>query len=114
MFAEAQANRIWYHLMGIGLVDPVDDLRLTNPASHPELLDALTDELIASVFSLKHLIRTIVLSRTYQLASEFEPGQLGEEEQYDERLFARAVVRRLTAEQLLDAQSQVLGQPARF
>lgn len=114
MFAEAQANRIWYHLMGIGLVDPVDDLRLTNPASHPELLDALTDELIASGFSLKQLVRTIVLSRTYQLASEFEPGQLGEEEQYDERLFARAVVRRLTAEQLLDAQSQVLGVPARF
>lgn len=114
MFAKAQANRIWYHLMGIGLVDPVDDLRLTNPASHPELLDALTDQLIASGFSLKQLIRTIVLSRTYQLASEFAPGQLGEEEQYDQRLFARAVVRRLTAEQLLDAQSQVLGLPARF
>jgi len=113
-FAEAQANRIWYHLMGIGLVDPVDDLRLTNPASHPELLDALTDELIASGFSLKHLVRTIVLSRTYQLASELDPSQFGENEQYDERLFARAVVRRLTAEQLLDAQSQVLGLPARF
>jgi hypothetical protein len=114
MFAEAQANRVWYHLMGIGLVDPVDDLRLTNPASHPELLDALTDRLIASGFSLKQLVRTIVLSRTYQLSSEFDPTQLGYEEQYDERLFARAVVRRLTAEQLLDAQSQVLGLPARF
>lgn len=114
LFAEAQTNRIWYHLMGIGLVDPVDDLRLTNPASHPELLDALTDEWIASGFSLKHLVRTIVLSRTYQLASEFDPTQLGEDEQYDERLFARAVVRRLTAEQLLDAQSAVLGLPARF
>ncbi len=114
LFAEAQANRIWYHLMGIGLVDPVDDLRLTNPASHPELLDALTDQLIATEFSLKHLVRTIVLSRTYQLASEFDPSQLGYEEQYDQRLFARAVVRRLTAEQLLDAQSQVLGLPARF
>lgn len=114
LFAAAQANRIWYHLMGIGLVDPVDDLRLTNPASHPELLDALTDELISSGFSLKHLVRTIALSRTYQLASEFDPGQIGDEEQYDERLFARAVVRRLTAEQLLDAQSHVLGLPARF
>ena len=114
MFAEAQTNRIWYHLMGIGLVDPVDDLRLTNPASHPELLDALTDELISSGFSLKHLVRTIVLSRTYQLASELDPSQLGEDEQYDERLFASAVVRRLTAEQLLDAQSQVLGLPAHF
>lgn len=114
MFAEAQTNRIWYHLMGIGLVDPVDDLRLTNPASHPELLDALTDEWVASDFSLKHLVRTIVLSRTYQLASEFDPSQLGEDEQYDERLFARAIVRRLTAEQLLDAQSAVLAVPARF
>lgn len=114
MFAEAQANRIWFHLMGIGLVDPVDDLRLTNPASHPELLDALTDELIASGYSLKHVVRTIVLSRTYQLASEFDGGQVGEDEQYDERLFAKAIVRRLTAEQLLDAQSHVLGLPARF
>src|SRR5690606_1196283 len=47
-FARAQANRIWYHLMGRGLVEPVDDLRLTNPASHPELLEALADELIES------------------------------------------------------------------
>ena len=114
MFAEAQANRIWYHLMGRGLVEPIDDLRLTNPASHPELLVMLADELIANDFSLKHLVRTIVLSRTYQLASELDDSQLGETEQYDERLYARAVVKRLSAEQMLDAQSHVLGLPAAF
>lgn len=114
MFAEAQANRIWYHLMGLGLVEPVDDLRLTNPASHPGLLTRLADEMVENNFSLKHLVRTIVHSRTYQLASEFDETQLGEAEQYDERLFARAVVRRLTAEQLLDIQSHVLGLPATF
>lgn len=114
LFATAQANRIWYHLMGAGLVDPVDDLRPTNPASHPALLARLADELVASGFSLKHLVRTIVLSRTYQLASEIDDSQWGEDEIYDQRLYARAVVRRLPAEQLLDAQSQVLALPARF
>ncbi len=114
MFAEAQANRIWYHLMARGLVEPIDDLRLTNPASHPELLSRLADELVENDFSLKHLVRTIVLSRTYQLASELDESQLGEGEQYNERLYARAVVKRLAAEQILDAQSHVLGSPAKF
>lgn len=113
MFAAAQTNRIWYHLMGLGLVEPVDDLRLTNPASHPELLEKLTDELIEHNFSLKHLVRTIVSSRTYQLASELEEASM-DEHQYDDQLYARAVVRRLSAEQLLDAQSHVLGLPASF
>lgn len=112
MFAESQANRIWYHLMGSGLVDPVDDLRPTNPPSHPELLTRLADELVQNDFSLKHLVRTIVLSRTYQLASRWPDDR--EPESYDQRLYARAVVRRLTAEQILDAQSHVLGLPAAF
>lgn len=114
LFAKAQANRIWFHLMGIGLVDPVDDLRLTNPPSHPELLERLADELVANRFSLKHLVRTIVLSRTYQLSSEFDDAQLGVAEQYNERYFARVVLRRRPAEQIIDIQSQVLGIPARF
>lgn len=115
MFAEAQANRIWYHLMGAGLVDPVDDLRLTNPASHPELLARLADELIRGGYSLKHLVRTIVLSRSYQVASAAagSPGT-GPESTLDPRLYASAIVRRLSAEQLLDAQSQVLALPASF
>ncbi len=114
LFAKAQANRIWFHLMGIGLVEPVDDLRLTNPPSHPELLERLADELVANHFSVKHLVRTIVLSRTYQLDSKFDETQLGAAETYDERLYAKAVVRRRTAEQILDIQSQILGLPARF
>ncbi len=114
LFAKAQVNRIWFHMMGIGLVEPVDDLRLTNPPSHPDLLERLADELISHRFSVKHLIRTIVLSRTYQLASDFDDTQLGENEQYDERLYAKAVVRRRPAEQVLDMQSQVLGLPAQF
>ncbi|MEX1039594.1 MAG: DUF1549 and DUF1553 domain-containing protein [Pirellulaceae bacterium] len=113
MFAEAQTNRIWYHLMGLGLVEPVDDLRLTNPASHPQLLEKLTDELIENNFSLKHLVRTIVSSRTYQLSSDLDEASLGGQH-YDDQLYAKAVVRRLAAEQLLDAQSHVLGLPASF
>lgn len=114
MFARAQVNRIWYHIMGVGLVEPVDDLRATNPPSHPELLEKLTDQLIENDFSLKHLVRTIVNSRTYQLDSELDRSQLGQGEALDARLLAQAVVRRLTAEQLLDAQSQVLDVPAQF
>jgi hypothetical protein len=113
MFAEAQANRIWYHVMGRGLVEPVDDLRLTNPASHPELLARLTDELVAGNFSLRHLVRTIVLSRTYQLSSEFHQPQ-AEKVSYDDQMYGRAIIRRLTAEQILDAQSHILGIPATF
>jgi hypothetical protein len=113
MFAKTQANRIWFHLMGIGLVDPVDDLRLTNPASHPKLLERLADELVANDYSVKHLVRTIVLSRTYQLASDF-PGTQGDPNGYAPQMFGRAVIRRLTAEQILDAQSHVLGLPAEF
>jgi hypothetical protein len=112
MFAQTQANRIWYHLMGAGLVDPIDDLRLTNPASHPQLLRRLADEWVRSGFSLKRLVRTIVNSRSYQLASE--GGDSESVAGYDERLYARAIVRRLSAEQLLDAQSQVLGLAANF
>jgi hypothetical protein len=113
MFAESQVNRIWYHLMGAGLVEPVDDLRLTNPASHPELLTRLADEFIAGDFRLKPLVRKIVLSRTYQLKSKLDQADLPEHE-YEERLFARSVMKRLTAEQILDAQSHLLGLPAKF
>lgn len=113
MFLETQVNRIWYQLMGVGLVDPIDDLRATNPASHPDLLNQLVDQWIADEFRLKPLIRTILLSTTYQLAAEFDSPQL-EANEYDERLFARAVIKRLTAEQIADTQSQVLDLPANF
>lgn len=111
-FAKAQTNRIWYHLMGRGLVVPVDDLRATNPASHPELLQALTDDFIEHGFSLRHLVKRIVLSRTYQLSAIV--AEADAEQIHDARNYDRAIVRRLSAEQLLDAQSQVLGVPAKF
>jgi hypothetical protein len=106
LFARVQANRIWYHLMGRGIVEPIDDFRATNPPSHPELLEALAKELIAGGFALRHLARTILRSRAYQLSSG--PNETNQD---DEAGFSRALVRRLTAEQLLDAQSQVLEAP---
>jgi hypothetical protein len=111
-FAKAQTNRIWYHLMGRGLVVPVDDLRATNPASHPELFEALTDDFVEHGFSLRHLVKRIVLSRTYQLSAIV--AEADAEQIHDERNYDRAIVRRLSAEKLLDAQSQVLGVPAKF
>lgn len=113
-FAKVQANRIWSHLMGQGLVEPVDDLRLTNPASHPELLEALTDELIESNFNVRQLVRRIVLSRTYQLSAIAASTGMESEPAYDAQNYDRALVQRLTAEQLLDAQAQVLGVSAQF
>ncbi|MBM3837292.1 MAG: DUF1553 domain-containing protein [Verrucomicrobia bacterium] len=108
-FARVQANRIWFHLMGRGLVEPIDDFRATNPPSHPELLDALARDFIEHGFDLRHLVRVIVASRTYQLSSE--PNESNAD---DEANYSHVLVRRLTAEQLLDAQSQVAGVPLRF
>src|SRR5205085_12027165 len=68
-FARAVANRYWAHFFGRGIIDPLDDMRVTNPPSNPELLDALAQNLIENKFSLKELIRTIVKSRTYQLSA---------------------------------------------
>ena len=108
-FARAQANFVFYHLLGRGLVEPIDDFRLTNPASLPLLLEALADDLATSRFDLGHLVRTIMNSRTYQLAAV--PNDTNSS---DETNFSRAIVRRLPAEMLLDAQCQVLGVPAKF
>lgn len=106
MFARMQVNRIWYHLMGRGLVDPVDDFRASNPPSHPELLEALAKDFAAHGFDLRHSLRLITGSRTYQLAAE--PNATNGD---DETNFARGLVRRLTAEQLLDSLSAVLATP---
>jgi hypothetical protein len=102
-FARAQVNRIWFHLLGRGLVDPVDDFRATNPPSHPELLDELSADFVAHGFDLRHVIRTITGSRVYQLSAE--PNETNRD---DEANFARAAERRLAAEPLLDAICQVL------
>jgi hypothetical protein len=108
-FAGAQANRIWFHLMGRGLVDPIDDFRATNPASHPELLAELAQDLRSSGFDLRHLARRIVRSQAYQLSS-----LVNDSNRDDDANFARALIRRLEAEQLLDGLSRVIGVAPRF
>ncbi|MDB6034440.1 MAG: hypothetical protein JWM16_4778 [Verrucomicrobiales bacterium] len=109
LFARAQVNRIWYNVMGRGLVDPIDDFRPTNPASHPALLDALTKDFIAHKFDVRYLITLIMNSRAYQLSSE--PMTTNSD---DEINYSHTLPRRLSAEQLFDSQHQILGVPARF
>ena len=108
-FARAQVNRIWYHLMGRGLVDPVDDFRITNPPSHPELLDALAKDFVAHHYDVRYLIRLIMGSQVYALSSEPNDTNAADEINY-----SHVVPRRVTAEQLLDAQHEVIGLPAEF
>jgi hypothetical protein len=108
-FARAVANRYWSYFFGRGIVDPVDDMRVTNPPSNPELLDALAKELVDHNYSLKHLIKVIVKSRTYQLSAF--PNQWNK---HDKKAFARFYPRRMTAEVLYDALCQVTGSPPAF
>jgi hypothetical protein len=108
-FARAVANRYWAHFFGKGLVDPVDDMRVTNPPSNPELLDALAQELIQNKYSLKHLVKILVKSRTYQLSAM--PNEFNKQ---DKKAFARYYPRRMGAEVLYDAVSQVTNSPANF
>ena len=95
--------------MGRGLVDPIDDFRPTNPASHPELMDQLAAGFAAQKFDLRWLIRTIMNSSTYQLDSAPNDTDASDEINY-----SHVLLRRLTAEQLLDAQHEALAVPARF
>lgn len=97
-FARNSVNRLWYHVFGRGLIDPVDDLRQTNPASHPELLDELAGEFVRSGFDRRALLRLLLNSTTYQLSSATTPTNAD-----DDRYFSHARVRLLQAEQLLDA-----------
>jgi len=108
-FAQVQVNRIWAILMGRGFVEPVDDLRSTNPASNPELLDALADHFRASGFDLKSLLKTIVLSRVYSHSS------VPSESNVTDRLnYSRNYRRRLRAEVLMDAVADVTETPAKL
>ncbi|MGF1578802.1 MAG: DUF1549 and DUF1553 domain-containing protein [Gemmataceae bacterium] len=108
-FARVMANRIWYHLMGRGLVEPVDDFRVSNPASHEKLLDELADDFVRHRFDQKYLIRRIMNTRAYQLSSK--PTETNQE---DEINFSYVHPRLLSAEQLLDAISQVTEVPENF
>lgn len=103
-FARAIANRVWYWLMGRGLVQEPDDIRPTNPAWSPDLLAFLEREVVAHHYDLKHLYRLILNSATYQAGSTPNPWN-----QADEAGFSRYRVRRLDAEVLLDAINQITG-----
>lgn len=108
-FARAQANRIWFHLMGRGLVEPNDDLRSSNPPVNAPLLDELARQLRDSKFDLRALVRLIMTSRAYQLSSS--PAGTNTD---DELHFSKALVQPLEAEQLLDAVAQVTGSRPKF
>jgi hypothetical protein len=108
-FARSIVNRLWGHLMGRGLIEPVDDLRATNPASNEAALQALTRDFIANDYDLKHTLRVICGSAVYQLSSETNATN-----QYDESQFSHHLVRRLEAEQILDGVVQATGVPEKF
>jgi hypothetical protein len=108
-FARALVNRYWKHFLGRGIVDPEDDMRVTNPPSNPELLDALAANFVASKFDLKNLVRTICRSNAYQLSSE--PNEYN---QSDKQNFSSFYPRRMNAEPLYDAINQVAGTNVNF
>jgi hypothetical protein len=108
-FAPALVNRYWKHFFDRGLVDPEDDMRVTNPSSNPELLQRLARSFIESGFDLKHLVRTICQSQTYQLSSEPNDYNLS-----DKQNFSRYYPKRLTAEVLLDAINQATNSTTDF
>lgn len=104
-FSRALVNRYWAHFFGVGLIEPIDELENEdNPASHPELLQELADAFVKSNYDLKFLIRAIVNSQTYQLASV-----AGRPEQEDPRAFARMALKGLSGEQLFDSLCQATG-----
>lgn len=97
-FARALVNRLWGHFFSRGIVEPIDDMRVTNPPTNPELLDALAKEFVDSGYSIKHIIAKICQSATYQLDSEPNKFNI-----HDKQNFARYYPKRLQAEVLLDA-----------
>jgi hypothetical protein len=103
-FAKAIANRVWSYFFGKGVIDPVDDIRASNPPSNPALLDALSKDLVDHKFDLQHLMRTIANSRAYQASIEVNEWNAGDRDN-----FSHAIPRRLAAEQLMDAVSVAAG-----
>lgn len=108
-FSRAIVNRLWRELMGRGLVEPVDDHRASNPATHPELLDELSRDFVKHRFDLRHIIRSIVLSESYRRSALSVPGN-----QDDSRYYAKALVRPLPAVVLVDAVARVTGVPEKL
>ncbi len=108
-FAQSLANRAWSHFFGRGIIEPVDDARISNPPSNATLLTALAEQLVANQFNIRKLARDICTSRTYQLASTVNAANVN-----DDRCFSHSIVRRLQAEVLLDSIGQVTGAPQTF
>jgi hypothetical protein len=108
-FAKALVNRVWRNFMGRGIVEAEDDLRQTNPPTNPELFDALAKDFVVHKYDVKHMVRTIMNSAAYQRSSRPVQGNEG-----DDRFYSRYLIRRLSAEVLLDAYSQVTGVPTPF
>ncbi|HLX64477.1 MAG TPA: DUF1549 and DUF1553 domain-containing protein [Planctomycetota bacterium] len=109
LFRNNMANRVWEHFFGRGIVEPVDDFRISNPPSNRELLDGIGQKLADTKFDLKHLVRDICLSRTYQLSPTTNASNKS-----DDRQFSHAQLRRLRADVLLDSLSQATETTTRF
>jgi WD40 repeat protein/mono/diheme cytochrome c family protein len=108
-FAKSYVNRLWGYLLGAGIIEPLDDLRAGNPPTNPELLDYLTKEFIKTAFDVRHVMKLICKSRTYQLSVETNKWN------HDDRVnYAHAIARRLPAEVLLDAVNRVTGSISKF
>lgn len=108
-FAKATVNRLWSYYFGRGIVDPVDDMRATTPASVEGLLEALAEEFVRSGYDTKHIIKLMLNSRTYQLSAE--PNETNE---LDDRFFSRFMPRPLMAQVLLDVLNDVTGTSEKY
>ncbi len=108
-FATSVANRVWEHFFGVGIVEPIDDVRVSNPASNPELFQALGDRFTQYNYDFKQLVRDICNSRAYQRSS-----RRNESNASDERNFAHAAIRRIKSEHLLDSISAVTETQDKF
>jgi hypothetical protein len=108
-FAASLANRVWQHFFGVGIIDEVDDVRISNPASNPELLAELGKRFTTYKYDFKKLVRDICTSRTYQLATQANDSNAG-----DTRNFAKTTLRRIKAETFLDCISQVTETKNKF
>jgi hypothetical protein len=108
-FARALVNRVFKHYLGRGIVEPLDDFRVTNPPTDEPLLDALAKDFVKNGFHLKHTVRTILASRTYQLTSEPNDSN-----RHDSLNYSHYYVRRLLAEELIDVMSEVTGVSEKF
>jgi hypothetical protein len=108
-FARNLANIVWAHFLGRGIIEPVDDVRISNPPSNPELLDALASHFTEYKYDFKRLVKDICTSRTYQLATKTNPTNEG-----DARNFSHGMVRRIRAEVLLDIISEVTETKEKF